>query len=370
MFRVGLQVASRSFSSAAPAKKLKVVGVFYKGGEHAAKNPKFIGNVENCLGIRQWLEDQGHDYIVTDDKEGPTCELEKHIPDMDVLITTPFHPGYMTAERIQKAKNLKLALTAGIGSDHIDLTAASKAGITVAEVTGSNVVSVAEDQLMRVLILLRNYQNGWTQVNAGGWDVAEIVSKAYDVQGKTIGSVGAGRIGYHLLKRLKAFDCNLLYYDRVAMPSDKEKETGATREADLDTMLAKCDAVVMNVPLTEKTRGFFNKDRISKMKRGAVLVNNARGALMDANAVAEACKSGHLGGYGGDVWYPQPPPKDHPWRSMPNNAMTPHVSGSTLDAQARYSAGVKEMLRRYFVNEEFPADYYIVKDGKIAPQYL
>uniref|UniRef100_A0A5B7AQV9 Formate dehydrogenase n=1 Tax=Davidia involucrata TaxID=16924 RepID=A0A5B7AQV9_DAVIN len=183
---------------ASPGGK-KIVGVFYKANEYASKNPNFVGCVERALGIREWLESQGHHYIVTDDKEGPDCELEKHIPDLHVLITTPFHPAYVTAERIKKAKNLQLVLTAGIGSDHVDLTAAAAAGLTVAEVTGSNVVSVAEDELMRILILVRNFLPGYHQVINGEWNVAGIAYRAYDLEGKTVGTVGAGRIGKLLL---------------------------------------------------------------------------------------------------------------------------------------------------------------------------
>lgn len=181
-------------------------------------------------------------------------ELEKHIPDLHVLITTPFHPAYVTAERIKKAKNLQLLLTAGIGSDHIDLNAAAAAGLTVAEVTGSNTVSVAEDELMRILILVRNFLPGYHQVIKGEWDVAGIAYRAYDLEGKTVGTVGAGRIGRLLLQRLKPFNCNLLYHDRLKMDPALEKEIGATFEEDLDTMLSKCDIVVINTPLTDKTK--------------------------------------------------------------------------------------------------------------------
>lgn len=173
---------------------------------------------------------------------------------MHVLITTPFHPAYVTAERIKKAKNLQLLLTAGIGSDHIDLKAAADAGLTVAEVTGSNVVSVAEDELMRILILVRNFVPGHQQVIRGEWDVAAISYRSYDLEGKTVGTIGAGRIGKLLLQRLKPFNCNLLYHDRLKMDAQLEQQIGAKFEEDLDAMLPKCDVIVINMPLTEKTK--------------------------------------------------------------------------------------------------------------------
>ncbi|KAK4417762.1 Formate dehydrogenase, mitochondrial [Sesamum alatum] len=372
--------AVRAFTSSAPSSVLarglhassdtkKIVAVTYTANEYASMNPNFVGCVENALGMREWLESNGHQYIVTSDKEGPDCELEKHIPDLHVLITTPFHPAYVTAERIKKAKNLKLLLTAGVGSDHIDLKAAADAGLTVAEVTGSNVVSVAEDELMRILILVRNFLPGHHQVINGDWNVAAVSHRAYDLEGKTVGTVGAGRIGRLLLQRLKPFNCNLLYHDRIKMDPELENQTGAKFEEDLDEMLSKCDIIVINTPLTEKTKGMFDKERIAKLKKGVLIVNNARGAIMDTQAVADACSSGHIAGYSGDVWYPQPAPKDHPWRYMPNQAMTPHVSGTTIDAQLRYAAGVKDMLDRYFKGEDFPQQNYIVKDGELASQY-
>jgi len=185
-------------------------------------------------------------------------ELERNLPDAHVVISTPFHPAYVTAERIKKAKNLELLLTAGIGSDHIDLKAASAAGITVAEVTGSNVVSVAEDELMRILILIRNFLPGYHQSVNGEWNVAGIAHRAYDLEGKTVGTVGAGRIGKLLLQRLKPFNCNLLYFDRIRMDPGLEKEIGANFEEDLDAMLPKCDVIVINTPLTEQTRYTLN----------------------------------------------------------------------------------------------------------------
>ncbi|CAN6482819.1 unnamed protein product [Victoria cruziana] len=298
------RLASRlSASPAAPCRELhagagskKIVGVFYKANEHASKNANFLGCAEHGLGIGDWLQSLGHQYIVTDDKEGPDCELEKHIPDVHVLISTPFHPAYVTADRIKRAKKLQLLLTAGIGSDHIDLNAAAAAGLTVAEVTGSNVVSVAEDELMRILILVRNFLPGYHQVITGDWNVAAIAHRAYDLEGKTVGTVGAGRIGKLLLQRLKPFNCNLLYHDRLKMDPELESQIGAKFEEDLDTMLPKCDVIVINTPLTDKTRGMFDKEKIAKMKKGVLIVNNARGAIMDAQAVADACASGQIGG--------------------------------------------------------------------------
>jgi formate dehydrogenase len=252
-----------------------------------------------------------------------------------------FHPGYLTAERLAKAKNLKLAVTAGIGSDHVDLDAANKTngGITVAEVTGSNVVSVAEHVVMTILTLVRNFVPAHEQIVKGEWNVAEVAKNEYDLENKVVGTVAVGRIGERVLRRLKPFDCKeLLYFDYQPLSPEKEKEIGCRRVENLEEMLAQCDVVTINCPLHEKTRGLFNKELISKMKKGSWLVNTARGAIVVKEDVAEALKSGHLRGYGGDVWFPQPAPKEHPLRYATNpwgggNAMVPHMSGTSIDAQ-------------------------------------
>ncbi|KAI9672168.1 MAG: formate dehydrogenase (NAD+) [Alyxoria varia] len=325
-------------------------------GKHAEEEPRLLGSTENELGIRKWLEDQGHELVTTSDKEGPNSTFDKHLSDAEVIITTPFHPGYLTAERLAKAKNLKLAVTAGIGSDHVDLNAANttNGGITVAEVTGSNVVSVAEHVVMTILNLVRNFVPAHEQVASGRWDVAEVAKNEYDLENKVVGTVAVGRIGERVLRRLKPFECKeLLYYDYQPLKPEIEKEIGCRKVDSLEEMLAQCDVVTINCPLHEKTKGLFNKDLISKMKKGAWLVNTARGAIVVKEDVAEALKSGQLRGYGGDVWFPQPAPEDHPLRyaqypSGGGNATVPHMSGTSIDAQARYAAGTKKILDSYF----------------------
>jgi len=353
----------------------KVVAVLYDGGSHADDEPRLLGTTQNELGLRKWLEEQGHTLITTADKEGEDSTFEKELADAEVIITTPFHPGYLTAERLAKAKNLKLAVTAGIGSDHVDLNAANKTngGVTVAEVTGSNVVSVAEHVVMTILALVRNFVPAHEQVASGDWNVAAVAKDEYDLEGKVVGTVAVGRIGERVLRRLKPFDCKeLLYFDYQPLSAESEKEIGCRRVENLEEMLSQCDVVTINCPLHEKTRGLFNKDLISKMKKGSWLVNTARGAIVVKEDVAEALKSGHLKGYGGDVWFPQPAPKEHPLRYAKNvwgggNAMVPHMSGTSLDAQARYAAGVKSILDSYFSGRfDYKPEDLIVHQGDYA----
>ncbi|KAF2478727.1 formate dehydrogenase [Neohortaea acidophila] len=353
----------------------KVLLVLYDGGEHAQQEPRLLGTTENELGIRKWLEDKGHTLITTSDKEGENSKFDQELVDAEVIITTPFHPGYLTAERLAKAKNLKIAITAGIGSDHVDLNAANKTngGITVAEVTGSNVVSVAEHVLMTILTLVRNFVPAHEMIERGDWNVAEAAKNEYDLENKVVGTVAVGRIGERVLRRLKPFDCKeLLYFDYQPLSKEVEQEIGCRRVDSLEDMLSQCDIVTINCPLHEKTRGLFNKDLISKMKKGSWLVNTARGAIVVKEDVAEALKSGHLRGYGGDVWFPQPAPKDHPLRYAKNpwgggNAMVPHMSGTSIDAQERYAAGTKAILESYFSGKhDYRPQDLIVHGGDYA----
>jgi formate dehydrogenase len=181
-----------------------------------------------------------------------------------------------------------------------------------------------------------------------------------------VGTVGAGRIGSAVLRRLKPFDVGLHYTDRHRLPSDTEKELGVTFHAELDSLVRTCDVVTINAPLHPETEGLFDAELIGRMKRGAYLVNTARGKICDRKAVADACESGQLAGYAGDVWFPQPAPEDHPWRTMPYNGMTPHVSGTSLSAQARYAAGVREILECWFDGRAIREEYLIVDGGSLA----
>jgi formate dehydrogenase len=325
-----------------------------------------LGSVSGELGLRKFLEAGGHKLVVTADKDGPNCRFERELPDTDIVISQPFWPAYLTRQRIAKAPRLKLAITAGIGSDHVDLQAAMERGITVAEVTYSNSISVAEHAVMMILALVRNYIPSYQWVIKGGWNIADCVARAYDLEGMHVGTVAAGRIGSAILRRLAPFDVKLHYTDRHRLSPALEKELHLTWHPTVRDMLPVCDVVTINCPLHPETEHLFNEALIRTMKRGAYLVDTARGKICDAEAVARALKSGQLAGYAGDVWFPQPAPQDHPWRHMPHHGMTPHVSGTTLSAQARYAAGTREILECWFDRRPIREEYLIVDGGKLA----
>ena len=327
---------------------------------------QLLGSVSGELGLRKFLEDAGHQLVVTEDKDGPESEFERELADADVVISQPFWPAYMTAERFAKAKNLKLVITAGIGSDHTDLQAAIDRGITVAEVTYCNSISVSEHVVMMILSLVRNYLPSWETVKAGGWNIADCAARSYDIEGMHVGTVAAGRIGSAVLRRLKPFDVHLHYTDRHRLPPEVERDLGVAFHESAADMVPHCDVVTINAPLHPETENLFDEAMIGRMKRGAYLVNTARGKIVNRDAVAKALESGRLAGYAGDVWFPQPAPRDHPWRTMPNHGMTPHISGTSLSAQARYAAGTREILECFFEGRPIREEYLIVAGGKLA----
>ena len=327
---------------------------------------QLLGCVSGELGLRKFLESNGHEFVVTNSKDGDGCEADKHIVDADIVISQPFFPYYLTKERIAKAKNLKMAITAGIGSDHVDLQAAMENKIDVVEVTFCNSRSVAEHIVMMIVSMVRDYHNQHRIVNEGGWNIADAVQRSYDVEGMHIGTVAAGRIGLDALRKMKPFDVHLHYFDRHKLPDSVEKELNLTFHDSVESMVKVCDVVTINCPLHPETENLFNKNMISKMKKGAYIINTARGKICNKDDIAEALKSGQLSGYAGDVWFPQPAPNDHVWRSMPNHGMTPHTSGTSLSAQARYADGTREILECFFDKKPIRDKYLIVKDGQLA----
>lgn len=327
---------------------------------------ELLGCVSGALGLRKFFEEGGHELLVTSDKDGPDSEFERELPDADIVISQPFWPAYLTKERIAKAPKLKLALTAGIGSDHVDLDTAKERGITVAEVTYSNSISVAEHAVMQILALVRNFVPSHRWAAEGGWNIADCVQRAYDLEGMDVGVIAAGRIGRAVLRRLAPFEVNLHYTDTRRLSPEVEKQLNVTFHPDVESLVRSVDVVSIHSPLYEGTRAMFDEKLIASMRRGSYIVNTARAEETVPDAIVAGLKSGQLGGYAGDVWYPQPPPPDHPWRTMPNNAMTPHVSGTTLSAQARYAAGTREILEAFFAGKPIRPEYLIVEGGKLA----
>ena len=330
-------------------------------------NPgELLGCVSGELGLRKYLEGLGHTLVVTSDKDGDGCEADKELVDSDIVISQPFFPYYVTREKMESAPNLKMAITAGIGSDHVDLQAAMDHNVDVVEVTYCNSRSVAEHIVMQILVLVRDFTTQHKIVNDGGWHIADAVSRSYDVEGMHVGTIAAGRIGIDMLRKMKPFDVHLHYFDKHRLSNQIETELGLTYHESIESLVAHCDVINISCPLHPETEHMFNDELIAKCKKGAYIINTARGKICDKDAIARACESGQLSGYAGDVWFPQPAPNDHVWRSMPHHGMTPHTSGTSLSAQTRYADGVREILECFFDGDPIRNEYLIVQNGDLA----
>src|ERR1700753_600732 len=257
---------------------------------------ELLGSVSGALGLRKFFEDAGHELVVTSDKEGSDSEFERELVGAGIVISHPFWPAYLTKERIEKAPNLKLALTAGIGSDHVDLDAAKEHDITVAEVTYSNSISVAEHAVMQILALVRNFVPSHQWAAEGGWNIADCVQRAYDLEGMDVGVIAAGRIGRAVLRRLAPFDVNLHYTDTRRLSPEVEKELNVTFHPDVASLVKAVDVVSVHSPLYDATRRMFDEKLLSTMRRGSYIVNTARAEETVPEEIAAALRGGQLAG--------------------------------------------------------------------------
>lgn len=327
---------------------------------------QLLGSVSGELGLRKFLESRGHTLVVTSDKDGDGSEFDRELADAEIVISQPFWPAYLTPERIARAPKLKLAVTAGIGSDHVDLDAAIAHGVTVAEVTYCNSISVAEHVVMMILSQVRNYLPSHQVVLDGGWNIADCVARSYDVEGMHIGTVAAGRIGTAVLRRLAPFDVHLHYTDRHRLPAEVERELNLTFHPSAAEMVPHCDVVTINAPLHPETEGLFGDELIASMKRGAYLINTARAKIADRDAVVRALESGQLAGYAGDVWYPQPAAGRPPVADDAVPGHDPaHLRVVALGAGALRGGDARDpggLLRGSPIRDE----YLIVDGGKLA----
>lgn len=328
---------------------------------------ELLGCYSGKLGLEDFVVNTlNHELHVTSDKDGDDCELDRLLPEADILITTPYHPANMTEKRIKMAKQLKLIITAGVGSDHIDLDTALQQRIDIAEVTYSNSISRAEYQVLQLLSLVKNYIPAYTCIDTGGSNIAECSSRAYDLEGMRVGTIGAGRKGRAVMKRLKAFDCVINYTDTQPLPLFVERELGATYWERWEDMVPEMDAVLFNCPLHQATLHMVNDSSIKLFKQGSYIVNNAKGGLCDEDTISHALQTGHLAGYAGERDPEEHRNTFHPWRSMPYANMTCHVSGTSLPAQARYSAGVREILEDYVQGVAIRKSYQVGTNGKLC----
>ncbi len=269
--------------------------------------------------------------------------LSTEIADADALIVRSAVQA--DAALLEHAQKLRVIGRAGVGVDNVDLEAATRHGIAVMNTPGANAVAVAEHTMGMALAMARHLSRADALMHAGKWDKKSL--QGTELRGKVLGIVGLGRIGMEVARRARAFGMKLLAHDPFVTPE-------AARQAEielssLDKLLAAADYVTLHLALTPQSTGMINAENIRKMKKGARLINCARGELLDEAAVANALQSGHLAGAAVDV-FTEEPPKNSPLLTAPNVILTPHIGGSTHEAQeavgVQIAIQVREFLRR------------------------
>lgn len=233
-------------------------------------------------------------------------------------------------DMISQAKNLKVIHKWGIGLDKIDLAMAKQKGVKVYLTGGANAVPVSEQALMLIMAALRRLSYVDASLRKGNWLKSEMRSVAHHLSGKAVGIVGMGNIGRNLAKLLKGFDCKIYYYDIYRASSEVEEDLGLSFRQ-LEDLLEESDVVSLHSPLTEDTRHMINERTLGLMKREAVLVNTARGGLVDEKALTEALKNGVIAAAGLDVFEKEPVDVSNPLLSMDNVVVSPHVAGATFN---------------------------------------
>jgi len=266
--------------------------------------------------------------------------------EMEFLVAPP--PARVDSALLERARALRLIQVPGHGFDHVDIAAARAAGVPVATVasSGAEASTVAEMVLLLAGALLRRIPEVDAHVRAGGWGHLEMLQRGvFELAGKAMGIVGLGRIGREVAKRARAFDLRVLYFNPRRVPPDVEAACAAEYRS-LEELLAEADVVSLHAPLTAQTRGLIDRRALARMKPSAVLINTARGALVDATALAEALREGRIGGAAIDVFDVEPPPLDHPLRGAPNCLLSAHMAGVTAESVLRILRAALENCRR------------------------
>lgn len=271
----------------------------------------------------------------------------------------------ITAKIIESGKHLKIIGRAGVGVDNIDVPAATKRGIVVVNSPSGNTISASEHTFALLLSLIRKIPEAHQSMRSGKWDRNQFTGT--ELNGKTIGIIGMGRVGTNVARYAKAFGMNLLVYDPF-ITAARVQELGASM-ADLETIFTKADVITVHIPLTDKTKNLISRKEISRMKPGAIIVNAARGGIVDEAALVEALVSKKIGGAAVDVYSREPLPEDSALRSAPNVVMTPHLGASTQEAQKRVAEDVANEFVEFFKTgtARFSVNLPAVSDEEVTP---
>jgi len=247
----------------------------------------------------------------------------------------------VTRELIDRAVSLKVIARAAVGIANIDVPYATEKGILVMNTPGKNTNSAAELAMTLLLAAVRKLMPAYEAMRRAQWDRHRFAGM--ELMGKTAGIVGLGNVGHRMAKFCRGFDMRVLACDPY-IPDELFERHGVVK-ADLDTVLAESDVISLHVPKNHETTGMIGAEQIARMKPGVVLINTARGGIVDERALLDALKSGHVAAAGIDTWEVEPPP-DNPFRELPNVVMTPHIGASTTEAQMRVAETIATQLPR------------------------
>ena len=291
-------------------------------------------------------------------------QVDGFVDEADCLVITS--ATAISNAQLRNAKRLKLIAKCGGAPSNIDVSYAAKCGIATSCVPGANTTSIAEYTVMLLISTLRKYCSHTEAIRGGGWRTDALLGR--DIGDCTIGIVGLGAIGSAVLRMLQPFGCRVLVN---SLHADKSAYSGqCVFYDDIEEMLPLCDAVTVHSKVTPQNRGFFNERLFSLMKKGAIFVNTARGALVDENALARALNCGKLSAAAIDVFQTEPPSSDNPLLLCPNAIITPHSSGWTLDALKRECDGAVRSVLAYFKGGDIPGlldQSYINYSGTTPP---
>ncbi len=289
-----------------------------------------------------------------------TTEHLEMVRNADVIMAAG---TFVTAEMIAQAPRLKLIQKWGIGVDKINLDAAQRAGVTVAITAGATSIPVSEHTLMLMLATSRRLPLAHHSLQEGKWIASDLRTVCAKLDGKTVGLFGFGNIARFVAKRLSGFDVNILYHSRTRLDPAIEQQFNV-RYVDFDTLLGQSDIVSLHAPLTEQTKHLFNTHTFNKMKRGAMLINTARGELIDEAALVDALRSGQLSSAGLDTFEGEPPSADHPLLHMDQVVATPHSAGSVSDNVPHIVDHMFRNIVLYFNNQTLDAADLIVSPSR------
>jgi (S)-sulfolactate dehydrogenase len=275
------------------------------------------------------------------------------LADADALIVR--NRTRVTAELLARAPRLRVVGRLGVGLDNIDVAACAARGIEVIPATGANALAVAEYVVCAVMLLLRGAYLSTTDVAAGKWPRGRL-SEGRETAGRTLGIVGFGGIGRLVAKLAQGLGMKVLATDPAISAADAVWRESGVAYRGLDDLLVESDAVTLHVPLTQATRHLISAGRLARMKRGAVLINTARGGVIDEAALAESLAGGHLAGAALDVFENEPLPASSPLAGAPNLVLTPHVAGVTRESNARVSGMIADKVAQYLVKRETRLD--------------